>query len=181
MKKKEQEKKELEDVKEEDNRKCIMNAEEKIQEEVKNKWEEKEKNKIVKAKAAAMAAPAALRPKCEWRVLKKFSETSSSDLESSDSDAIVHEDSSDSEVDDTEHNPEGSTSFCVKCTSLFKDKDKETAIGCDMPYVHVSFTGDCRHQPYRNVQERNSRNRVHLQILLNIKLSVCSIRFDIIC
>ena len=67
MKKKEQEKKELEDAKEEHKRKHIANAEEKKrhQEEAKKKQEEKEKTKIKKAKATVMAVLAALRPKCE--------------------------------------------------------------------------------------------------------------------
>ena len=72
MKKKEQEKKELKEAKEEHMRKHLENAEEKkrCQEEAKKKWEEKEKTKLEQAKAAAMAALAAPRPKCEQRALK---------------------------------------------------------------------------------------------------------------
>ena len=109
----------------------------------KEETRKKEKNKIEKAKAAAMTALAALRPKHEQRAPKKFDETSLSDSESSDSDAIVYEDSSDSKVDDTEGNFEGSTSFCTKCMSLFKGKDKETTIGCDMPYCRRWFHRVC--------------------------------------
>ena len=67
MKKKEQEKKELEEAKEECKRKCLENAEEKrrCQEEAKKKREEKEKTEIEKVKAAGMVALAAPRPKCE--------------------------------------------------------------------------------------------------------------------
>ena len=103
------------------------------QEEVKKKREEKEKTKMEKAKAAAMAALAAPRPKCDQRALKKFDETSS-DSESSDSDAVIYEDSSNSKVNDMEDNFEGSTSFCTKCLTVFKVKDKETVIGCYTPY-----------------------------------------------
>ena len=131
MKKKEQEKKELKEAKE-CKRKCLENAEEK--KDIK-KWQRrnKEKSKIEKAKAAAMAALAALRPKRERRAPKKFEEMSSSDSDSN-SDAIIYEDSSESKIDETADTFEGSTSFCAKCLTVFKGKEKETAIGCDTPY-----------------------------------------------
>ena len=71
-----------------------------------------------------MAALAAPRPKCEQRAPKKFDETSSSDSESRDSDAIVYKDSSDSKVDDTEDNFVGSTSFCAKHESLQRQRQR---------------------------------------------------------
>ena len=83
---------------------------------------------------AALAALAELRSKHEQRAPKNFNETSSSDSESSDSNAIVYEDSSESKVDETADTFEGSTSFCTKCLSVFKGKEKETAIGCNTPY-----------------------------------------------
>ena len=58
-------------------------------------------------------------------------------------DAIVYEDSSDSKVDDTEDNYEESTSFCTKCLTVFKGKDKETAIGCDTAYCRQWFHRGC--------------------------------------
>ena len=103
-----------------------------------------------------MAALAALRPKHEWRAPKKFDKTSFSDSESSDSNAIIKEDSSKSKVNETTDTFTGSTLFFAKCLTVFKGKEKESTIGCDTPY--------CRHQYFRDVQ--------HLQILLNVKLSV---------
>ena len=81
-----------------------------------------------------MAALAAPRPKCERRAPKTFDEKSSSDSESSDSDAIIYQDLSESEIDETADTFEGSTSFYAKCLTVFEGKEKETAIGCDTPY-----------------------------------------------
>ena len=81
-----------------------------------------------------MAALAAPRPKCERRAPKQFDETSSSDSEGSDSEAIIYEDSSESKIDKTADTFEGSTSFCTKYLTVFKGKEKETAIGCDTSY-----------------------------------------------
>ena len=53
---------------------------------------------------------------------------------SGDSDAIVHKDSSDSEVEETTDTFEGSTSFCAKCLTIFSGKEIESAIGCITPY-----------------------------------------------
>ena len=94
----------------------------------------KEKSKIEKTKATVMATLAAPRPKCERRAPKKFDETSSSDSESSDSDAIIHKDSSERKIDETADTFKGSTSFCAKCLTVFKGKEKETAIGCNTLY-----------------------------------------------
>ena len=105
--------------------------------------EEKEKSKIEKAKAAAMATLAAPRQKCERRAPKKFDETSSLDSEDSDSEAVIYEDSSESEIDETADTFEGSTSFCAKCLTVFKGKEKETAIGCDTPYCRQWFHQGC--------------------------------------
>ena len=72
MKKKEQKKYELKEMKEEHKRKHLENAEEKkrCQKEAKKKQEENEKTKIKKAKAAVTAVLAAPWPKCEQRAPK---------------------------------------------------------------------------------------------------------------
>ena len=44
---------------------------------------------------------------------------------SSDSDTMVYEDSSDSEVNDTEDNFEGSMSFCAKCLTVLKARTRK--------------------------------------------------------
>ena len=135
MKKKEQEKKEVEEAKEH-KRKCLENAVEKkrCQEEAKKKEAKKGKTKSEKAKATVIAVLAAPRPKQERRALKKFDDTSSSDSKSSDLDAIVYEDSLDSDMEVTTDTFEGSTSFCAKCLTVFKGREKESTIGCDTPY-----------------------------------------------
>ena len=125
-----------------------------------------------KAKTTAMAALATPRPKCEQRAPKKFDMTSSSDSESSDSDSIVYKDSSESEVDETADTFDGSVSFCTKCLTVFKGKEKETAIGCNTPYCRRLFHRGCIDIDISGMSEKEIAETVHLQILLHVKLSV---------
>ena len=81
-----------------------------------------------------MAALAAPRLKRERRAPKKFEETLSFESESDESNTIIYEDSSESEVDEAINTFEGSTSYCAKCLNVFRGKEKESAIRCDTPY-----------------------------------------------
>ena len=89
-----------------------------------------------------MAALAAPRPKCEQRALKKFDETSSSDSESSDSDAIVHEDSSKSKVDETADSFQESTSFSQSASLYSRAKRRNQQLAVIHHIVDDGSTGD---------------------------------------
>ena len=68
---------------------------------------------------------------------------SSSDSKTDESDAIIYEDSSESEVEGTINTFKGSTSYCAKCLNVFKGKEKELAIECDMPYCRRWYHQGC--------------------------------------
>ena len=113
---------------------------------------------------------------------KSFDKMSSSDSESSDIiHAIIHEDSSESEIDETADTFKGSTSFCAKCLTVFKDKEKETAIGCDTPYCRQWFHQGCIDIDISGMSEKEKRPSSSVNIVKHRIICVCSIKFDIIC